>query len=127
MSAYGRHPASFSMAFQKLAMVDEVPAGKTKFICARETPVILANREGRIYALSGMCPHQNNPLEGAILWNNLIDCPYHHFQYDVQTGANYFPANVYPKDYPKLQEQLNPLKTYPVELRDGEVWVDIDE
>ena len=113
------------MAFQKVALVNEVPAGRTKFVCAGNTPVILANWEGRIYALHGICPHQNNPLDGAVLWDNLIDCPFHHFQYDIQTGGNVFPQNVYPKDYPELQEQLNPLKTYPVDVRDSEVWVDL--
>src|SRR2546422_681292 len=114
------------MAFQKLAMVHEVPAGRTKFLCTGDRPVILANWQGRIYALRGLCPHRNNPLEGAILWDNLIDCPYHHFQYNVETGENYFPKNVYPKDYPKLQEQLHPLRTYPVQVRDSEVWVDLE-
>jgi nitrite reductase/ring-hydroxylating ferredoxin subunit len=65
------------------------------------------------------------PLEGATLRDNLIDCPYHHLMYDVQTGENYFPRNANPKDYPKLQEQARPLRTYPVELRDNEVWVDL--
>jgi 3-phenylpropionate/trans-cinnamate dioxygenase ferredoxin component len=113
------------MAFQKLALVDEVPAGKTKFVCVEDTPVILANYDGQIYALYGLCPHRDNPLDGAMLWVNLIDCPFHHFQYDVKTGRNYFPQNVYPKDYPRLQEQLKPLKTYPVEVRNMEVWVDL--
>src|SRR5437867_10096764 len=58
-------------------------------------------------------PHENNPLKGA----------FHHFKYDVKSGRNYFPQNVYPKDCPMLQEQLKPLKTYPVEVRDIEVWV----
>jgi hypothetical protein len=31
------------MAFQKLASLDEVPAGRTKFVCVDDTPVILAN------------------------------------------------------------------------------------
>jgi 3-phenylpropionate/trans-cinnamate dioxygenase ferredoxin subunit len=79
------------------------PAGKTKFVCVRDKPVILANHNGRIYALYGMCPHRENPLEGPILWDDLIDCPFHHFQHDVKTGRNYFPQNVYPKDYAKLQ------------------------
>ena len=113
------------MAFEKLARIEEVPAGKTRFVCAGDTPVILANWQGRIYALYGMCPHRNNPLEGAILWDHLIDCPYHHFQYDVRTGENYFPKNVYPEDYPELQEQVSPLRTYPVEMRGGEIWVDL--
>jgi len=47
------------------------------------------------------------------------------FQYDIKTGRNYFPQNVCPKDYAKLQEQLKPLKTDPVEVRDSEVWVDL--
>ena len=68
------------MAFEKIAQVEDVPAGTTRFFCVRETPVILANHEGRIYALYGLCPHQNNPLDGATLWDNLIDCPFHHFQ-----------------------------------------------
>ena len=60
------------------------------------------------------------------MWDNLIDCPFHHFQYDVKAGRNYFPQNAYPKDYPKLQEQLKPLKAYPVEVPNIEVWVDVE-
>ena len=51
----------------------------------------------------------------------------HHFQYDVRDGANHFPQNVYPKDMPALNAQLKPLKTYAVEVKDGEVWVNVDE
>jgi len=63
---------------------------------------------------------------------HLLDCPWHHFQYDIRiqydirTGENYFPKNVYPKDYAKLEEQLRPLRTYRVELRESELWVDLD-
>jgi 3-phenylpropionate/trans-cinnamate dioxygenase ferredoxin subunit len=60
------------------------------------------------------------------MWDNLIDCPFHHFQYDVRTGENYFPRNVYPKDYKRLESQVRPLKTYTVEVRDGDVWVDLE-
>jgi hypothetical protein len=34
--------------------------------------------------------------------------------------------NVYPEDLPYLQQQLKPLKTYPVEMRVSEIWVDLD-
>jgi hypothetical protein len=47
-------------------------------------------------------------------------------QYDVRTGQNHYPSNVYPKDYTRLEAQLRPLRTYAVELRDGEVWVDLE-
>jgi nitrite reductase/ring-hydroxylating ferredoxin subunit len=67
-----------------------------------------------------------HPLEGATMWDNLIDCPFHHFQYDVTTGENYFPRNVYPKDYERLESQVRLLKTYIVEVREGDVWVDLE-
>ncbi|MCU1337057.1 MAG: hypothetical protein JWO19_2638 [Bryobacterales bacterium] len=87
--------------------------------------MILANYDGGIYALTGICPHRNNPLEGAILWDHLIDCPFHHFQYDVRTGENHFPRNVYPPDLPRLQTQLRPLKVFPVKIEDGWIWADL--
>jgi 3-phenylpropionate/trans-cinnamate dioxygenase ferredoxin subunit len=114
------------VAFQKLAREEEIPPGQTKFLQVGKQPVVLANYGGRIYAVFGLCPHQNNPLEGTMMWDKLIDCPFHHFQYDVTTGENFFPRNVYPKDCKRLEAQLRPLRTYAVELREGEVWVNLE-
>jgi nitrite reductase/ring-hydroxylating ferredoxin subunit len=88
--------------------------------------VIVANYQGEINAFYGLCPHRNNPLEGATLWDHLLDCPFHHFQFDVRTGENYFPKNVYPEDLPLLQSQLQPLRRYPVEVREDQIWVDLE-
>jgi len=55
----------------------------------------------------------------------LLDCPWHHFQYDVRTGENHFPRNVYPADIPQLRAELRPLRKYPAELRNGEIWADL--
>ena len=74
--------------------MEEIPPGRTKFLHVEKQPVLLANYAGRIYAVFGLCPHQNNPLEGATMWDKLIDCPFHHYQYDVTTGENFFPRNV---------------------------------
>ncbi len=96
------------MAFQKLARAEEIPPGETLFLRVGETPVILANWAGRIYAFLGICPHRHNPLEGARMWDHLLTCPWHQFQYDVRTGENHYPRDVYPADYPRLREQLDP-------------------
>ena len=114
------------MAFQKLARLEEVPPGHTKFVyAAGGSPVILANYRGEIHALHGLCADQQKPLDGAILWDNLLDCPWHHFQYDVRTGENYFPSNVYPEDLPWLKTQVQPLRVYPVKVEDDDIWVDL--
>ncbi len=114
------------MALLRAGRVEEVPPGRTLFVQLGEKALILGNWEGRIYALDGICPHRNRPLEGASLWEHLLDCPWHHFQFDVRTGENYYPRNVYPRDVEELERQVRPLRTYPVVLREGEIWVDLD-
>ena len=114
------------MAFVRLARLDAVPPGRTHFVSVGNIPVIVANYHGEFHAFHGLCPHRNNPLDGATLWDHLLDCPYHHFQYDVRTGENYFPRNVYPEDMPLLRWQLRPLRRYPVKVKEDEIWVDLE-
>ncbi len=107
--------------------MEEVPPGRTRFVKVNGRPVILANREGKIYALGGICPHQGNPFEGACLWDYLLDCPWHHFQFDIRTGENVYPRNVYPDGRPDLEREVGPVEAFPVRVEDGEVFVGINE
>jgi hypothetical protein len=52
--------------------------------------------------------------------------PWRRFQYDCGTGQNHYPRNVYPSDIPRLQQQLKPLRSYAVELREGDIWVNLE-
>lgn len=113
------------MPFVRVARVEQVPPGRTAWFRVASTPLLIANAGGRLFALHGLCPHRNNPLDGAMLVGYLVDCPWHHFQYDVRTGANHYPSNVYPSDMPELQEQLRPVRTYSIEVRDGDILVDL--
>lgn len=114
------------MALVRIARTEEVPSGQTRFFRIAGQPVLVANVGGEFFATYGLCPHRGNPLEGATLIDSLLDCPWHHFQYDVRTGENHFPRNVYPEDLPVLKAQLRPLEKYRVEVRDGEVWADLE-
>lgn len=113
------------MPWIRLAQLDEIRHGQTRYFALPSGPVLIASFEGSIYAVSGICPHKLNPLEGATMWGPLIDCPWHHFQFDCRTGENYFPANVYPADMRELRDQVAPLKTYRVEIRDDDLWVNL--
>jgi nitrite reductase/ring-hydroxylating ferredoxin subunit len=114
------------VALYRAGRVEDVPPGRTEACRVAGKDSILAHWNCRIFALDGRCPHRLNPLEGAQWWGHLIDCPWHHFQYDIRTGENYFPKNVYPADYPELQEQLRPLRCYRIEMRGSEIWVDVE-
>lgn len=107
---------------------DELPPGSAKAARVGSLPIVLVNDEGQIYALYGLCSHQQRPLEGGTVWKGVLDCPWHHFQWDVRTGENIFPRNVYPLDSkPHLREQVRTLPTYPVSVVDGYVEVAVDE
>ena len=110
----------------KLARVHEVPPGQTLFFALERGPVVLANYAGTVHAVSGLCLHKLNLLDGAALRGPHLECPYHHYQYDVRTGANHYPQSAFPPDLAGLDAQLKPLKVYPVEVRDEEIWVDME-
>lgn len=90
--------------------MEEIPPGHVLFREVHSQPVVLVNLKGKIYAFEGLSPHQQKPLCGASLWDDLLECPWHHFQFKVETSENYYPRNLYPKSDPRLQRQLAPLK-----------------
>ena len=110
------------MALVRVARIEEIPAGQTRFFCIDGKSLVVAHWSDGFFALDGLCPHKGFELHGAILWDQLITCPWHQYQYDVRTGENYFPKNVYPSD---LAESLRPLQTHRVELRGSEIWVEL--
>ncbi len=111
------------LRFARAARIEEVPAGTSKLVLVEDRKVLLANWEGRIYGFVAVCPHQHNPLEGARVWDGMLQCPWHHFRYDLRTGQNLYPSNVYPTDDPRLLEQIQPVHTYPLRVHNGEIFV----
>ena len=110
-----------------MARVEDVPPGGTKLVWVEKLPIVLVNDADTIYALYGLCSHQKNPLEGGAVWKGVLDCPWHHFQWDIRTGENVFPKNVYPLNLmPHLREQIRSLRTYPVSIVEGYVEVEIE-
>lgn len=113
------------MPWHFAAPAADIPAGHTGCYSISGRRILIAHCGGEFFALDGICPHRRNPLDGAQLWGHLVDCPWHHFQYDVRTGENWYPKNVYPADLPDLASQLQPIATYRVELRGSEIWVEL--
>jgi nitrite reductase/ring-hydroxylating ferredoxin subunit len=48
--------------------------------------VILARVDGKVYAVSGKCPHMACPLFKGSLADHTITCPCHDWRFDVRTG-----------------------------------------
>jgi nitrite reductase/ring-hydroxylating ferredoxin subunit len=72
--------------FVDVADVNGVPEGKMKHVEVGEKEILLANSEGRMYALCDRCSHMNAPLSMGALNGKVVTCPMHGARYDVTTG-----------------------------------------
>jgi nitrite reductase/ring-hydroxylating ferredoxin subunit len=109
----------------------EVAAGELKPVQAGRAKVLLTRLpDGTIRAFAARCPHQGADLEkGCVVrfvegdragmlrvddGRAVVRCPWHGFEYFAETGE--------PAVAPPAHQRLR-LRTYPVEIRDGEVVV----
>jgi len=100
------------MAFVRVAKVADVPAGEIRQVDAGGRPIALANVGGTFRAIDGTCLHRGGPLGEGTLEGTVVTCPWHGWQFDVQTGKS----------------TLNPaagVGCFAVELRGDEVFVDV--
>ena len=105
------------------ASLDLPPRGLLR-VAIRGKEVLLSRLEdGTPAASEPLCPHENAPLVEGSVYMGAIDCPLHHYLYDLQSGCNRYPRNVFPAD---KAATLAPLHMYPTYERDGVLWVNID-
>lgn len=66
-----------------------------------------------VYAVDNRCPHMGFPLDRGTVHDGLLTCHWHHARFDLASGGTF---DQFADDVP----------TYPVEVRDGQIWVQID-
>jgi nitrite reductase/ring-hydroxylating ferredoxin subunit len=72
--------------FVKMATLDELAPGRAKEVEHDGRIFALFNVAGTISAIDGICPHQGGPLADGTLEGTCLTCPWHGWQFDVQTG-----------------------------------------
>lgn len=110
----------------KVAKVSAVAPSSMQVVRINDRSLLLVNLEGEIYALDTRCPHRDGPLDEGSLWGNTIECPWHHYLYDVRTGENIYPSNVYPADLTYLKHDLQPVRCYPLRVEGDEILVALE-
>ena len=101
--------------FVEAAKASEILPGKMKRVQVGGRLLLLANVEGRFYAVDDTCTHEEASLSAGVLKGCLVRCPLHGSRFDVCTGR-------------VLEEPAERnLRTYPVYLDGDRVRVGIAE
>jgi nitrite reductase/ring-hydroxylating ferredoxin subunit len=93
-----------------VAASDAVSEGSALEVLVEEQILAVFRYSGRLYALDGMCAHQGGPIAQGTVQHGCVTCPWHGWQYELETGIQ--TINRQP-----LQ------KTYPVREADGQIEV----
>ena len=94
----------------------EVSAGTHRIVVGRLY-------DGTVVAFAPLCPHEAAPLVQGTIRASSIDCPRHHYMFDVRTGENTFPLPIYPA-WKRAQIGDLTLPIFPVIERDG--WIAVE-
>ncbi len=75
--------------------------------------LVLVQWDDEVFALEDRCSHQDFPLSEGAVDDGKLECVFHGAKFDIRSGkAVQLPA-------------IKPVKTYPVDVRDDEIFVDV--
>jgi nitrite reductase/ring-hydroxylating ferredoxin subunit len=72
--------------FVPVAQIGDISPGAMKCVAVDRERVLVANVDGRFYAISDICGHRNAPLSRGRLTGHVVECPLHFAQFDVRSG-----------------------------------------
>lgn len=102
------------MTWIAVAGEGELAPAQMKRVSQAGKRLLLVNAEGEYYCIDEMCSHEDYSLWFGCVKGRTIKCSLHGSYFDLASGQ---PVNE-PADCP--------LRTYPVKLEGGSVWIEAD-
>src|SRR5436305_9455029 len=96
----------------KVAHVGDFESADRRVVSAGDRPVLLLRHSDGFYAVDNRCPHMGFPLDRGSVKDCILTCHWHHARFDLASGGTFDPW-------------ADDVRTFPVEIRDDEVWVDV--
>lgn len=96
----------------RVAAFDDLTDGQTRHLKIGKRDIALVRAHGEYFAISNLCRHAFGPLAEGYVEGYVLMCPWHGWRYDVRDGTT---------DHPDAD-----VRTYPVTVRGGEVFVTVE-
>ncbi|TWT75470.1 Naphthalene 1,2-dioxygenase/salicylate 5-hydroxylase system [Posidoniimonas polymericola] len=106
-------PQTAGPGWHDLGPAHQLPPGEVIEAVAGDRIVAVANVDGELLALDGICAHQGGPLGKGRLEACTLTCPWHGWQYDVRTGRQ------------QLSQTIRQA-SFAVQVRSDRIWVRLD-
>jgi 3-phenylpropionate/trans-cinnamate dioxygenase ferredoxin subunit len=99
------------MQFRSALAAADLPPGTMKRVDLDGRRILVANVAGRYCAVDDTCTHEDASLSRGVLRGQWVKCPLHGSRFNVCTG--------------EVAEEPaeTALRTYPVRVEDGQVWI----
>ncbi len=90
--------------------LEALASGEPFRLEGQDFDVLILRIDDKLYAYKNACAHMGMPLDGGMIEDEVLTCPWHGFRFDLTSGE----CLTVP------QAQLEP---YPLRIDDGVVWV----
>jgi nitrite reductase/ring-hydroxylating ferredoxin subunit len=116
------------MTLHYVVDLDQLDEAKAKIVSVAGRSIGIIKTNGRVYAVRNVCPHKRAPvcrgqLRGTLLpsdpatfvfglENQVLQCPWHGWEFDLESGAS-------------LCKGAAKLTFYPVTVRDKSIFLDL--
>jgi nitrite reductase/ring-hydroxylating ferredoxin subunit/ferredoxin-thioredoxin reductase catalytic subunit len=94
-----------------VARLEDLPSNSMRHVKIGKNDIAIARVGEEVFALSNVCRHAFAPLAEGFVDGYFAVCPWHGWRYDLRDGTT---------DHPNAD-----VRTYPVSIRDGQVYVSV--
>lgn len=91
--------------------LEQLPSGSARHVKVGKNDLAVVRVGDEVFALSNVCRHAFAPLSDGFVDGYTLVCPWHGWRYDVRDGTT---------DHPNAD-----VRTFPVVIRDGEIFVSV--
>lgn len=99
--------------WQDVSALEDVPEEDVMGVAAAGKDLALYNVEGQVYATDNICTHGHARLCDGFLEGFEIECPLHQGKFDIRDGR------------PMCEPVTEAVRSYPVKIENGRVFVDL--
>lgn len=112
-----------------IAAENDLEEGTMKAVSAEGRELLLVRTGDGVFAIDNTCPHMKGRLSEGSLEGNTVTCPRHGSQLDVRNGevVRWLKGSGIGTKVAKIIKHPRSTESYRVEVKDGNIFVEIQE